>query len=530
MKSILGLVVAWFAVVPCGSAVLAAPPSEAMSQISPANFKNIAGQTIRSAAAVEQFYRERNNTRAWTAGAGSALQDLRMAVITAGSHGLSPKDYHGVALSRAIIDGDDLAVELLATDAYLTLGSHLLRGKVDPNSIEPSWTAVKRSIDLTRHLSDALVSGSVRTSLEALAPRARSYRALRTALRNYTDAAAAGDWPRIPEGPALKLDMSGPRIRALRQRLEVEGFLEMAPAGQDDRYDRATEAAVGAYQRQSGLDADGIAGRATLRELNRSAAERAVQIRANMERWRWLPANLGPRHIRVNIAEFDLQVWDAGRLLRRHDVIVGRTYRETPVFSSEMSYVVFNPWWEVPRRIARLDKLPAFKADADSVRRLGYEILDPAGKTLDPSAIDWQVYSNQHFPFRLRQRPGPQNALGEVKLIFPNRHDVYLHGTPSQELFSQARRDFSSGCIRVHHVLDFAEWVLSETPDWSRKKIDAVVASGRETRVNLRTPIPVHILYMTVVPAAGGSVRFLPDLYGRDARLIAALDRPYPGK
>lgn len=526
MKPVVGLVAMWFAVVPYLCGANAESPSKPALQLVPANFQSIAGRTIRSSSAVEHFYRERDMKAAWTGGTESALQELRMAVRDAETHGLSPDDYHAEALSKAIRDGNDQAVELLATDAYLTLGLHLLRGKIDPVSIEPSWTAVRRSVDLTRHLSEALQGDGVKDSLEALTPNVRSYRILRAALKKYNAAAAAGDWPTVSDGPTLKLGMDGPRVRALRQRLEIEGLLEKASVSQNEILDATTEAAIAAFQRQAGLDADGKAGPATLRELNRSATDRAAQIRANLERWRWLPLDLGPRHIRVNIAAFQLEAWTDGRMAHRHDVIVGRTYRETPVFASEMSYVVFNPWWEIPQRIARLDKLPAFKSDPASIARLGYDVLDLGGRMLDPSTIDWQLYSARNFPFRLRQRPGPQNALGEVKLIFPNRHDVYLHGTPTRELFDRARRDFSSGCIRVHRVLDFTAWALSQTPGWHRRKIDEIVASGRETRVNLRVKIPVHILYMTAVATPEGSIRFLSDLYDRDARLIAALDRP----
>ena len=190
--------------------------------------------------------------------------------------------------------------------------------------------------------------------------------------------------------------------------------------------------------------------------------------------------------------------------------------------------LVLNPWWETPDNLARLDKLPAFRSDPAAVARLGFEVLDRAGNRVDPAAIDWTRYSTSDFPFRLRQRPGPDNALGEVKFMFPNRHNVYLHDTPTRDLFGRSGRAFSSGCVRVADAVGLAGWVLEDTAGWSPERIGQAVASGRETRVDLAVQVPVHILYFTAVADPDGSLRLIHDVYGRDARLISALDMP-PG-
>jgi murein L,D-transpeptidase YcbB/YkuD len=304
----------------------------------------------------------------------------------------------------------------------------------------------------------------------------------------------------------------------------------LAPEGaSSDRFTLELETAVEDFQRRTGIEIDGVVGPVTRRELNKGPAERIAQIRANLERWRWLPEELGRRHIRVNIAGFRLEARRNNNIERSHAVIVGRSYRKTPVFSDAIEYVVLNPWWNTPDRLARLDKLPDFKRDPGMVSRLGFQVLDRSGKTLDARTIRWENYSRGNFPFRLRQRPGPQNALGRVKLMFPNRHNVYLHDTPSQELFARSGRAFSSGCIRVEDALDLAQWVLEETPGWTRTEIDAALAGGRETRIDLRTGVPIHILYFTVVADSEGGLRLLNDLYQRDAGLAAALDRTAPG-
>lgn len=486
-------------------------------------------EQVRARRALLQFYEARGQTPAWTANeSSSALDELLAAISDAGSHGLRPSDYHRQALRRAIDAGDTDATEVLATDAYLTLAAHLLGGRVDPISIEPTWTASRRERDLPKHLQAALEKGRIRASLAELEPNAAGYGVLKDALAMYHSAKLDGGWQPVPPGPILRLGDSGPKVAALRERLGASGLLNTGDDADSSEFDIELESAVAAFQRRLGLEPDGIVGPLTLGQLNRTPKDRIDQIRANLERWRWLPEDLGPRHIRVNIADFRLEARNRGDVERTHDVVVGRQYRKTPVFSAEMSYVVFNPWWETPPSIARQDKLPAFRQDPQSVTRLGFEILDRSGKRIDPATIDWDRYSARDFPFRLRQQPGPQNALGEVKMMFPNPHNVYLHDTPSRELFGRTERAFSSGCVRVRDPIALSEWVLQQTPSWTPERIEKVLKQNAEVRVNLAHKIPVHILYFTSVSEPDGSLRLINDVYGRDAPLIAALGTPPP--
>ncbi len=488
----------------------------------------VRGESLRAQAALRRFYRARDYRPAWSGrGAGSHLAALLAAVSRVEEHGLSPADYHLAAMQAAAASADSVELELLATDTYLTLAAHLLEGRVDPVSVEPDWTANRRERDLVAYLEQALGTGRIAASLQELAPDAPGYQVLKRALAMYREAAAEGGWEPIPAGPALKLGERGPRVRDLRVRLRATGFL--APGGGDPEvFDAATEAAVAAFQRRKGLEADGVVGPATLRELNKRPSDRVEQIRANLERWRWLPDDLGRRHVRVNIADYRLEARHDGRVERRHDVIVGRTYRKTPIFSDRIGYLIFNPWWETPHNLARLDKLPAFNKDPASVQRLGFDVLDRNGRRVDPAGIDWADYSEADFPFRLRQRPGPLNALGKVKIMLPNKHNVYLHDTPAQELFERSERAFSSGCVRVADALGLSEWLLAQTPGWPRSRIDEAVAGGEETRVDLPARVPVHILYFTAVVDPDGSLRLINDIYQRDARLSAALAAPPP--
>ncbi len=250
-------------------------------------------------------------------------------------------------------------------------------------------------------------------------------------------------------------------------------------------------------------------------------------LRVNLERWRWLPREFGPRYVFANIPGQDVTAFENDLIVAQFSAIFGKTDRKTPVFSDEVEYIVFNPWWEVPDSIARKDKLPQFRRDPGAVARLGYKVLDKSGRTVDPGSIDWDMISARTFPYTLRQAPGPHNALGQVKIIFPNSHSVYLHDTPDQALFDAEQRLFSSGCVRVKAPLDLAGWLLRATPGWDRDRLDAAVASGVETRVDLAAPVPVHIVYFTAVTdRTCGRALYLTDVYRRDGAVLQALQAP----
>ncbi len=480
-------------------------------------------QPIHAIDTLRHFYVQRNYLPAWSGKQHRAvLDELVSAVAGASVQGLLPADYHQAALKQAITEQNTLATELLATDAYLTLAAHILGGRLNPETIETDWTANRRERNLVEHLEHALSVAEIQKSLLELEPDAPAYAILKKALVTYRDAAHEGGWESLAEGKPLKTGDSGPRVTALSNRLHATGLLT-GNAGPEVIFDAVMEKAVADFQRRIGLEPDGVVGAVTLRELNKSPAQRIDQIRANLERWRWLPEQLGSTHIRVNIAGYGLDAYVDNKIVSSHDVIVGRTYRKTPVFSGEISYVVFNPWWETPDSLARLDKLPAFRKDPGVIKKLGFEILDRQGNAVNPDTVNWNSYSNSHFPFRLRQRPGPQNALGQVKIMFPNKHNVYLHDTPTRLLFSKTERAFSSGCVRVSNVIDLTQWLLGDTPGWDRQKIDSQLAGTGEIRVNLKNKIPVHILYFTAAVSEDGELRLLNDIYQRDEILIKAL-------
>jgi murein L,D-transpeptidase YcbB/YkuD len=300
-------------------------------------------------------------------------------------------------------------------------------------------------------------------------------------------------------------------------------------------YDGALVAAVKDFQTRHGLAADGRLGAQTVNQLNVPLSSRVEQIRLTLERWRWVPYEFSTPPIVVNIPEFRLRAFEGnGKIALQMNVIVGRAYRhETPVFERDMKYVVFRPYWNVPRSILRSEIMPAVRGDRGYIAKKNYEVITPQGVVVPSGEINDDVLARLGAGnLMVRQKPGPSNALGLVKLMFPNEYSVYLHSTPSPQLFSQSRRDFSHGCIRVEHPAELAAWVLRNNSEWSLDRVRAAMQSGKDNvQVNLTEPVPVLILYGTAVVDDQGRVHFFEDIYGFDAKLKKALVKgyPYPG-
>jgi len=340
---------------------------------------------------------------------------------------------------------------------------------------------------------------------------------LEKALSQYRHLAAQGGWPRIPTGPTLREGDTDERMPILRERLIASADLA-APASQEHLFDGLLKEAVQRFQARHGLTADGVVGTKTLRELNVPITERIRQLAASLERCQPLPSLLEPRHILVNIADFTLKLYENGELRLSMPVIVGKTYRQTPVFNGRISSLVLNPSWEVPHSIATQDLLPKIKKNPDYLNQLHLRVFQgwTTNAELDPATVAWTTLSPSRFPYRLRQDPGPANALGRVKFLFPNPYDVYLHDTPSQSLFQQDSRAFSSGCIRLARPLDLAVYLLEGTPLGSMDALTTALSREKTRSVTLPSPIAVHIAYMTAWVDREGIIQFRPDVYNRD--------------
>lgn len=255
-----------------------------------------------------------------------------------------------------------------------------------------------------------------------------------------------------------------------------------------------------------------------------AAQARHEKLLVSLEHLRWLPHETTARQIYANIPTFEVVAFSSETEVSRHVAIYGELNRQTPEFSDSIEYLDFSPWWNVPASIARKDKLPQFRADPGAIERLDYRILDRSGKAVGAEGIDWDSVSADAFPYRIRQAPGPANALGQVKFIFPNAQSIYVHDTPDQDLFARTQRAISAGCIRVQDAVALSEWVLEDTPGWDRPRIESVIGSRTATRARLAAPMAIHIIYLTAFPAADGSMAYAPDVYGRDGAVRQALN------
>jgi L,D-transpeptidase YcbB len=339
--------------------------------------------------------------------------------------------------------------------------------------------------------------------------------------------AAQGDWAAVPAGPKLEPGARDARIPAFRTRLVHCGDLAEAVASDEQLYDAALVEAVKRYQRRHGLTPDGVLGASTIVEMNVPIATRIEQLRINLDRGRVLLQDLPEQFIVVNVAAFTLYLVKGQDVTWTTRVQVGKTYRKTPLFRSAINYLVFNPTWTVPPGIIKSDILPAARRDPAAITNKGLRVLAADGSEVDPASVDWSQFKSGHIPYTLRQDPGPKNALGRVKLMFPNSYSVYLHDTPSQSLFERDDRAFSSGCVRVERALELAERVLDDAQHWNADSIGKVIASGQTQNVTLHTKTPVLLSYWTAWVDQQGIVNFRHDVYDRDAKWAAALDAPF---
>ncbi|HMN45793.1 MAG TPA: L,D-transpeptidase family protein [Povalibacter sp.] len=493
------------------------------------------GAGIAMTDLLEEFYSRRQYQPAWTQPQVAA--QLRKALADSYADGLDPADYYLPLLEElsAQAETPTAAVtvrgqyDILMTEALLRLGYHLSFGKVDPQSFDSQWnygrTLERR--DVAREIESAIAAQDVYRRIEALKPTHRLYVGLRQELARYRDIDAAGGWSALPAGPTIKAGMADDRVPMLRARLVATGDLDAAAVVDSPLYDPVTEAAVRRFQQRTGSDVDGAIGPATLAALNVSPAERIRQLRINLDRGRVLLQDLPSEFVVVNIAGFTIYLVRGEDIVWNARVQVGKTYRKTPIFRSDITYLVFNPTWTVPPGIIQNDILPAARRDPDSITRRGLKVIDRSGRVISPSAVDWSQYRSGNIPYTLRQDPGPGNALGRVKLMFPNPYLVYLHDTPSQGLFERAERTFSSGCVRVERALELAERVLADPERWNEASIARTVAAGQLQNVTLGKKIPVLLAYWTAWSDQQGLMNFRRDIYGQDERWLAALDAPF---
>jgi len=472
-----------------------------------------------------------------------AAQQAVAALADAGADGLEPRDYDADGFKRAIAQADSgtaLAPESLdRLDNALTVAmrqylSDLHKGRIDPRQIHVNFSVADETpFDPDSYLHAAVAANRLPAAIHEAAPSFPLYPTLRDALSRYRALAAQPLWNTpLPTPPGNKLTIGQPYdgLAQMAQRLEALGDL---PQGTPvpKKYEGALVTAVESFQKRHGLDADGVIGQGTLAQLNTTPSERVKQIALTMERLRWTPLTAGPRVIVVNIPEFMLRAYDYvdGKLDIKLEmkVIVGKALNtRTPMFREDMRYIEFSPYWNVPPSIARSEVVPKSRRDPGYFTRQGFEFVSggQAITTLSSANLD-AVLNGQ---MRIRQRPGPLNALGDIKFVFPNNQNIYLHHTPTPQLFQRGRRDFSHGCIRVEEPVQLAQFVLQDMPEWTEERIRQAMSKGKSNTIALKQPLPVVLAYGTAIARADGRVYFLPDIYGQDKLLEQALRQRNP--
>jgi L,D-transpeptidase YcbB len=440
--------------------------------------------------------------------------------------GLSPEAYPVNALidlGKKSSAGDAFTAaqaELYFSAYFIAYASDLKVGRVTPQKVDPNLFRNRKTIDSLRVLTDMSKQANPSKYLTGFEPRNTHYQTLKRMLKIYNEVISGGvSWPRIADGAPIKPGANDPRVAKLRQVLSITGDYD-GPDNGSSSYDANLVEAMQRFQQRHGLEAKGLIGKQSIVALNMSPQERQKQIILNMERWRWMPDSLGANHFLVNIAGFELQRIEQNKVVNRMNVVVGAIATQTPEFTGSMQYVELNPTWTVPYSIATKEMLPKLKQNPFAYAE-DFEVF-AGGKLTSWGNINWASYGSGSFPFTFRQRPGSKNALGKVKFMLPNRHNIYLHDTPAKDKFANTTRAFSHGCIRLAEPAKLAYSLLGDKLGMSRGDIDGIWADGATTKVNLPEPIPVHLVYATAF-ATNNGIEFRPDVYGRDRKLYSAL-------
>lgn len=511
---------------------LAASATASAAQTSPTIQVTQFQQTVAEAAADDRdlaaFYRAQDFAPIWT-GAGDPYTARRRALISAlsqaGDHGLPPSAYDVMGLMEAMrtanTDADRAALDVRLSQLFLDYAADIQTGRLTPSKVD---SAIVREVPLRDRIGylGELTANDPEAFMATLPPQSAEYtRLMREKLRLEALTGSGGFGPSV-RGGALKPGASGAAVVELRNRLMTMGYL---PRTVSTTYDSAMEAALQEFQRDHGLPEDGVAGASTLAEINVPAQDRLKAVIVAMERERWINRDLGRRHVLVNLTDFKARIIENDKVYFETRAVIGKnisTHR-TPEFSDVMEHMIINPTWNVPRSIAVSEYLPALQRNPYSNGHL--RVIDSRGRVVDRGSVNFAAYSKRNFPFDLKQPPSSRNALGLVKFMFPNKNNIYLHDTPAKSLFSRDVRAFSHGCIRLNDPFDFAYALLAWQSDDPEGLFKSKLNSGRETKVDLVEPLPVHLVYRTAVGQPKGHMTYRRDVYGRDAAIWNALAR-----
>lgn len=501
-------------------------PSEARAQVTA--FKQAVAEAAARDDDLAQFYRERNFEGIWTGGSGrerSRRNAFMSALSEAGNHGLPAAAYDpDVMMERlraANTPAQQGALEVEMSRLFLDYARDVQTGILVPSRVV---SEIKREVPLRSRLGliSAFEQSNPAAFLRSLPPSSPEYTRLMREKLRLERLLAQGGWGATVPGGKLEPGASGARVVALRNRLIAMGYLERTAT---QTYDGAIQVAVQRFQQAHGLNPDGIAGASTLEQINAPIQSRLQTVIVAMERERWLNRPRGERHVWVNLTDFSASIMDNDRVTFTTRSVIGATAsdRQSPEFSDVMEFMVINPSWYVPRSIVTKEYLPLLQRNPNAVSHI--EITDSRGRVINRSSANFAQYNERTFPFSMREPPSQGNALGLVKFMFPNRYNIYLHDTPAKNLFGREVRAFSHGCIRLNDPFDFAYALLSRQTATPEEFFQSRLNTGRETRVDLDQPVPVHIVYRTAFTHTTGQLNFRRDIYGRDGRIWNALAR-----
>jgi murein L,D-transpeptidase YcbB/YkuD len=500
---------------------------------------SMGGEPLYVTQMLVRFYRNRNYLPAWAGDDNSFphVADFIDAIYDVVYEGLVAEYYHikpilslyGQVQSLRILNPEVMAeLDILLTDAFLMLGCHFSAGCVDPVTLEAEWFTDRSDLNIDALLDDALRENRIRETLDELLPVQTGYSHLRRNLIKYKGMVHGEQWPVVRTHSLLKRGDRNHLVGILRKRLILSGDMNSDMTEKVNYFDKELEEAVIYFQHRHGIKADGIVGDHTLEALNVSPEKRLRQIEINLERMRWISRNLGHRYIVVNIADYRLDVFEYGEKIMSKEVVVGKPFWDTPIFSDEIKYIILNPSWKIPDSIGQKEIVPAIKNNPDYLterRTKIYSSWASDAREIDPREINWSDVIADKFKYKFIQSPGPLNPLGRIKFMFPNKFHIYLHDTPAKGLFSETARAFSHGCIRVSDPVDLAEYLLLDDPKWGRDKILSAIEKGQEERIDLIYPVNIHILYLTAWVDGEGILNFRNDIYSRDKKLDRALKK-----
>lgn len=483
------------------------------------------GLSDRVALELRRFYAARGGQAWWTDADGLTERgrDLLEALARSAEHGIDPTQLAVASLAALSIDADTPEVaarlDVALSTTLLTYATWLLGEESGPAAIRHPVFELRSDRMSGTDLALLLERGTVAQAIHALAPGHEQYRRLQAALVHHRKEAAHAAAPVVVPGTeTLRIGDHGPRVEALRRRLVAAGDLK--EGGRPSRaFDEAVRSAVKAFQKRNQLEPDGVVGRSTLAAMNLSPADRVAKVEAALEQWRRMPRDLGRRHVLVNVPAYRFALIEDGRETMTMNVVVGTKARQTPSFSSLINAVQFNPTWSVPQRLAVEDIVPAIRRNPNYLAEQGIRVLasiDGRLREIDPASIDWWAPVGKALPFRFRQDAGDGNALGRVKMMFPNHEAIYLHDTPKRYLFRRTARAYSSGCIRVERPDDFAKMLVTAGAGWSEAQFESAYQSKATRAVSLEKGLPIHIVYLTSWVDEQGGTAFLDDVYERD--------------